>query len=113
MHSAITRLLAPACDVVDHATDGAGLLEAAARSQPDVVLLDLKMPTMDGLAACRHLKAAAPHVKVIVFTAADDEAIREKAFDVGASAFVLKFRAADDLLPEILKALAGDGRFGS
>ena len=106
MYTAITRLLMPSCDVVGHVADGTTLLETVARLVPDVVVLDLNMPRMNGLEACRQIKVAAPHTQVIMFTAAVDGAIREQAMEVGAAAFVSKFRVVDDLLPAIQRAFS-------
>lgn len=107
MHSAITRLLTPSCEVVGHVNDGIGVIEAAARLLPDVVVLDLAIPGINGLEACRQIKAAAPHIRVILFTAADNPGLREMAARAGASAFVPKWRAGDDLLAAVQKAASG------
>jgi CheY-like chemotaxis protein len=100
----LERLLAPSCDVVGRVADGVTLLDAAARLQPDVVVLDLNIPGIHGLEACRRLKQATPITQVIFLTAADDDLIRERAFDAGASAFVPKHRVSTDLLPAIQSA---------
>jgi len=101
IRTAIARLLTPMCDVVGHVSDGAELLDAIARLRADVVVLDLNMPGLDGLHACRQIKMAAPDVDVIVCTAADDSDLRTRALEAGASAFVAKFRLADDLVSAI------------
>jgi CheY-like chemotaxis protein len=101
---ALRRLLAPFCDVVGSVADGLAVVDAAARLRPDVVVLDLNLPTINGLEACRRIKEALPLSKVILITAADDEALRERAFELGASAFVLKHRVADELGPAIQQA---------
>jgi DNA-binding NarL/FixJ family response regulator len=106
MHIALTRLLTPLYDVVGSVSDGRTVLEATTRLQPDVVVIDVGLPGVNGLDACLQLKAAAPAVSVIVFTAADDASLRARAIEVGASAFVLKFRA-NDLVPAIQRAVAG------
>src|SRR5262245_25997627 len=93
MITALTRLLKPFFDVVGHVTDGLELIDAATRLQPDVVVLDVMMPGLDGLDACRRLKAAIPTVRVIVSTAADEDHLRTRALAMGASAFVPKMRA--------------------
>ena len=105
---ALRRLLAPSCDVVGSVADGLAVVEAAVRLRPDVIVLDLNLPTINGLEACRRIKEALPLSKVILITAADDEALRERAFELGASAFVLKHRVAEDLGPIIQKAFQGD-----
>ena len=101
MHSALTRLLAPWCDVVGGIEDVGELLAAIARFRPDVVVLDLSMPCVDGLQTCRQIRNAQPDVNVIVCTAADEPWLAAKAVEAGASAFVLKCRIGDDLVRAI------------
>jgi CheY-like chemotaxis protein len=94
---ALRRLLAPSCDVVACVADGVAVIEETARLRPDVVVLDVNLPKVNGLEACRRIRQAMPGIKVVLITAADDAAIRERAFELGASAFVLKYRVADEL----------------
>jgi DNA-binding NarL/FixJ family response regulator len=105
---AFQRLLAPLFEVVGLVSDGAAVLEAAMRLEPDVVVLDLGMPKLNGLEACAQLKAEHPKTKIVVVTATNDEEIRQAAFRNGASAFVLKQKAAADLCSVIQRALEGD-----
>ena len=105
--TAMVRLISSSCDVVGTVTNGAQLLEAARRLDPDIIVVDLNLPDMSGLDACRQLKAAAPHSSVILLTAASDPKVKQGAFESGASAFVPKHRAGDELLPAIEKAFAG------
>jgi DNA-binding NarL/FixJ family response regulator len=100
---AMTRLLRASCDVVANVGDGTALLETIERLRPEIVVLDLRMPGIDGLDACREIKAAKPDVDVIVCTAADEPWLRVRALEAGASAFVLKCRMGDDLVPAILR----------
>jgi DNA-binding NarL/FixJ family response regulator len=104
MHPAVTRLLLPVADVVGHVYDGSGLLDSVLRLRPDIVVLDVRMPGTDGLDACRQIKASAPDVDVIAFTAASGADLRARAVEAGASAFVLKFRVADDLVAAVRRA---------
>jgi DNA-binding NarL/FixJ family response regulator len=104
--TAIGRLLAPDCDVVGSVTDGSELLEAARRLQPDVIVLDLNMPNVHGLDACRQVMQAMPAMKVIVLTAVSDENVMQMAFAVGACAFIAKQAIVDDLMPAISRAWA-------
>ena len=106
--SAWRRLLEPSCDVVGCVGDGRALLEAADTLAPDVVIADLSMPEVNGLEACRHIKHASPQTKVILVTAGGDPWVARAAFRAGASGFVLKHSAADDLLLAIHTALVGD-----
>jgi CheY-like chemotaxis protein len=100
MLKAVSRLLALDCEVVGTVADGSALLEAAQRLQPDVIVLDLRLPKVDGLEACRRITQVHPEMRVIVFTAMSDPDISQRSFAVGASAFVSKL-AAIDLLSTI------------
>ena len=108
MLTSLRRMLEPTCDVVGSVADGIALIEAAERLRPDVIVLDLNLPGMSGLDACRHIKQTTPQSQVVLLTAIGDAAIREMAFELGASAFVLKLVVADHLLPAIHKAHAGE-----
>jgi len=103
IRNAFTRLLESSCDVVGHVSNGAQLLETIELLRPNVVVLDLKMPGIDGLRTCRQMKTTAPDVEVIVCTADDDPSLRGAAVEAGASAFVSKFRAGEDLAAAVLR----------
>jgi DNA-binding NarL/FixJ family response regulator len=105
--TAIERLLSWSCDVVGTVTTGEKLLEAAGRLRPDVIVIDLRLPDMSGIEACRQLKESAVAGKVILLTAADDPEIRKGAYESGAAAFVAKQRAGDELLPTIARVFNG------
>jgi DNA-binding NarL/FixJ family response regulator len=102
------RLLEPSYDVVGCVRDGRALLDAASTLAPDVVIADLSMPEMNGLDACRQITQALPQTKVILVTAGGDQWVARAAFRAGASGFVLKHTAADDLLVAIHTALRGE-----
>jgi len=104
---ALQRMLEPSCEVVGRVTDSSALLAEAERLLPDVIVLDVTMPEIDGLEACRQIKQVAPQTRIVFLTAADDAAVRERALRLGASAFVLKYVAWEQLLPAILKAFLG------
>ena len=61
---ALERLLRPSCDVVGHVADGADLVKAVALKDPDVVLVDVCLPTLNGLEACQHIKRLSPQAKL-------------------------------------------------
>ncbi len=103
---AFDRLLRSSCDVVGRVSDGAALLDAISTLQPDVVVLDLFMPEIDGLETYSRIFQLAPRAKIVVVTAADDESLKEQVLSAGASAFVAKPRVVDDLLPAIQRVLA-------
>ena len=106
--TALGRWLAPDCEVVGSVAEGGALLEAAARLLPEVIVLDLNMPNVNGLEACRQVTQAMPGMKVIVLTAVSDADIMQRALAAGASAFVVKGAIAEDLLSTI-KRLCADG----
>ena len=99
--TAICRLLALDCEVVGSVADGSAVLEAAQRLQPDVVVIDLNLPTVNGLEACRQITEKHPEMKVILFTAMNDPDVRERAFELGASAFVSKLATDGELLATV------------
>lgn len=98
---ALSRLLSWDYDVVGSVADGSGLLETVQQLQPDVIVLDLNLPKVDGLEACRRVRKASPQTKVIVFTGVDDPNVRRRAFEAGAAAFVDKLGIDGDLLSAI------------
>jgi DNA-binding NarL/FixJ family response regulator len=103
---AVSRLLALDCEIVGSVADGSALLESAQRLQPDVIVLDVNLPNVDSLEACREITRVNPTTKVIMFTAMDDPAASQAFFEAGASAFVSKMSAGD--LPSTIKRLCID-----
>ena len=100
MVKAVSRLLALDCEIVGSVADGSALLQEAQRLRPDVIVLDVNLPNVHSLEACREITRVNPTTKVIVFTAMNDPTAGQEFFEAGASAFVLKV-AAGDLLPTI------------
>ena len=105
--TAVCRLLALDFEVVGSVTDGETLLEAVQQLQPDLIVLDVNLPKLQGLDACRQITQSNPGMKIIVFTAMTDPALRERALAAGASAFVSKLSGATDL-PSTITQLCGD-----
>src|SRR5262245_34721815 len=99
--TALSRLFAFDCDVVECFTDGASLLAAAPHLAPDVVAVDLQMPGPNGLEVCRQLKACMPHVRVIIFTAYESDELKMAASTAGADGFLSKFALNKDLIAGI------------
>ena len=104
---AFKALLEPEYEVVGTVTDGRTLLEEFARLTPDVVLLDVAMPLLNGLDAGRHLKAQRPSVKLIYLTMNPDPDLASEALRLGASGYVLKSSAVQELTQAIDEALRG------
>ena len=105
---AVSRLLGVDCDVVGSVGDGSAVLEAAQRLQPDVIVVDLNLPNINGLEVCRQITHRHPEMKVIMFTAMNDPDVRQRSFEVGASAYVFKMAGGGDLLSTV-KRLSVDG----
>jgi len=95
---AISRLLDPDCEIVASMDDGARAIESAVRLKPDVMVVDLSMPDMDGLEVCRRMQKAAPETDVIILTAYEDEQVQAAAIQAGAASFVAKHAASSTLL---------------
>src|SRR5690349_7598867 len=103
----LKNLLQSEFEVVGTFSDGQTLVEAAPKLNPDVVVLDIGMPTMNGLNAGERLKQALPRVKLIYLTMNQDPHLAAEAFRLGASAYVLKNSAASELVLSIHEALLG------
>jgi DNA-binding NarL/FixJ family response regulator len=104
---ALKRVLEPRCEVVGTVSDGRALLEAAERLQPDIVVLDIVMPRLNGLDAGRQLKAKMPRLKLIFMTMHEDPYLVGEAFRAGGSAFLLKEAAAKELTDALDQVLTG------
>jgi DNA-binding NarL/FixJ family response regulator len=104
---ALKHILEPRYEVVGAVRDGRALLEAADTLQPDVVVVDIGMPQLNGLDAARHLKRAVPKAKLVFMTMNEDPDMVGEAFRAGASAFLLKHGAAFELTDAIDKVLKG------
>jgi DNA-binding NarL/FixJ family response regulator len=107
LREAFARLLEAECDVVGAVADGRALLAAAPELRPDVVVIDVAMPLLNGLDATRQLKRLMPEVKVIFLTMSEDPDVAAEAFRVGASGYVLKNSAASELLQAIREVARG------
>lgn len=107
MLEGLTRLLANEFEVVGTAADGRTLLAEAERLNPDVVLLDVGMPEMNGIEAARRLAKSHPHIKIIFITQQLDPAYLHAAFSAGAMGYVAKQSAAVELVRAIRMALKG------
>lgn len=98
----------PDIEVCGEASDGAQARALAVGSQPDVVLMDIRMPGMDGLAATRDVLAATPHVRVVILTTFDDDDYVYEALRAGASGFLLKSADGDTLVNAVRVVASGE-----
>lgn len=92
----LQRILTDDFDVTV-AHDGQQAVELAAASEPDVVLLDLSMPVLDGFSACRMIRAAAPGLPIVILSGRTDELSMRSAFEAGASDYLSKPFTASQL----------------
>jgi DNA-binding NarL/FixJ family response regulator len=104
---ALKQMLEPRYEVVGMVRDGRALLEAAVRLQPDVVVVDIGMPQLNGLDAARQFKSSVPKAKLVFMTMNEEPDLVGEAFRAGASAFLLKKEAAFELTEAIDKVLKG------
>ena len=104
---AFKGLLKDEFDVVGTFADGQALVAAAPALAPDLVVLDIGMPLMNGLIAGQHLKKALPSIKLIYLTMNQDPDLVGEAFRLGASGYLLKSSAASELVYAIREALLG------
>ncbi len=107
----VVRLLATECNVVGTATDGQQALDAAMELKPDVLVLDISMPVMNGIETARRLKEAGSETRIVFLTVHDDPDFAREALEVGALGYVIKQRIASDLVAAIKKAHA-DRQYG-
>jgi DNA-binding NarL/FixJ family response regulator len=101
------KLLETEFDVVGTVSNGRALVRAAAELQPDVVVVDIAMPTLNGLDASQRVKAILPSVKVVFLTMNSDPALVAEAFRRGASAYLLKTCAAREMVTAVREVLCG------
>jgi len=104
---ALKNLLEPEFEVVGMFADGRALMEGAAALNPNVIVLDISMPTMNGLSAGERLKQAMPLIKLVYLTMNHDPDMAGEAFRLGASAYLLKNSAAVELQNAIREVVRG------
>lgn len=100
----VRKLLEDHCDVVGMVQDGRALLEAANRLKPELILLDISMPLLNGLDAARQLKKTLPETKLLFLTMHGSPRYATEAFKAGGSGFLLK-QSADSELPQAITAV--------
>ena len=110
-HPALLAVAATAlqgeCVVVGTVGDGRALLAAADRLNPDIVVLDITMPGINGIDAAREIQRSHPGIKIVFLTIHEDADYARAAFAAGGLGYVIKSRLASDLLPAVHAALEG------
>jgi DNA-binding NarL/FixJ family response regulator len=92
----------PEWEIVDEAEDGVAAVEKAGLTQPDVVILDISMPRMDGLEASRLIRETVPGAEILILTQHDTPQMMREAFNAGARGYVVKSNMVRDLLAALL-----------
>jgi DNA-binding NarL/FixJ family response regulator len=95
-------------EVVEEAGDGHQAVRRARRSRPEVVLMDIRMPELDGIAATEELLAAAPEAKVVILTTFEEDEYIHGALRAGASGFLLKRTSPEELTAAVHRVAAGE-----
>jgi DNA-binding NarL/FixJ family response regulator len=104
---AFEKLLAGEFDIVGQVGDGRALLTAAEKLQPDVIVLDISMPLLNGLEAGRQIKQKSRGIKLVFLTMNEDADLAAEAFRSGASGYLLKRSAASELTTAIREVMQG------
>ena len=115
VRESIKRILEslPQVAVIAEASDGGEAVALATTHRPDIVLMDVSMPNVDGLEAARRIGRDVPGVAVVVVTAYGDRDIAARAFKVGAAGFLIKNKLVTELAPAVDAIARGECYFGS
>jgi len=103
----LRSLLESEFELVGKVEDGRALVSAAEKLRPDVIVVDISLPLLNGIEAVRHIKKVDPQVKVVFLTMHPDVTYAIRAFEVGASGYVLKHSASSELITAIHEAIRG------
>jgi DNA-binding NarL/FixJ family response regulator len=101
-------LLEPEFEVVGTVTDGRALVDAAERLVPDVIVTDIVMPTLNGIAAAETILRRHPAARIVFATVHADHTMLRRGLAAGAFGYVLKMRVGEDLVPAISAAMRGE-----
>jgi DNA-binding NarL/FixJ family response regulator len=107
----VSRFIQPEFEVVKTVNNGQAVLDETALLKPDLILLDISMPVLNGIEAAKRLRAAGSKVKIIFLTVHGDADYFQAALATGALGYVTKSRLASDLLPALRAASAGRAFF--
>jgi DNA-binding NarL/FixJ family response regulator len=103
----VEKLLEHNFELVGRVADGRALVRAVEKDRPDIALVDIALPLLNGLDACRQIKKAAPEVKLLILTMHAEQYFVTEAFRAGVSGYVLKQSAAEELMLAIKEVLKG------
>jgi DNA-binding NarL/FixJ family response regulator len=103
----VVKILEKKYDVAAISADGRSFIEAVEKIRPDLAIVDISLPLLNGLDACRHLNKSCPEVKIIILTMHAEQHYVNEAFRVGVGGYVLKTSVADELLFAVKEVLNG------
>lgn len=103
----LVKLLEPEYDVVGTATDGIAAIDTTDHLRPDLLVIDVSMPRLNGLDAIRRVRAANPAIRIVVLTIHTGPSYVAAALEAGANGYVVKQSVAEDLMEALATALAG------
>jgi DNA-binding NarL/FixJ family response regulator len=103
----LRSLLETECEVVDTVSDGLSLVEAAFRWRPDIIVSDISMPKLNGIAAAREIRDSLPTTKFIFLTMHGERWYRAEALKAGAAAYILKTSAREELSQAVHDVMEG------
>jgi DNA-binding NarL/FixJ family response regulator len=104
----VTATLSGAFEVVGTASDGLGAVELTTNLSPDILVLDIAMPLVNGIEAARRLKELGSRTRIVFLSVTQDPDFVEAAFDAGASCYVSKSFLGTDLIPAMWASMHGD-----
>ena len=107
MRAAIVRTLEAEYQVVAAVGDGQEMLDAQSEFEPDVIVIDISMPTLNGIEAALRLKQRGSNAKIIFLTVHTEPEFLQAALNTGADGYVIKSRMASDLRPAVREAMSG------
>lgn len=107
MRDTVCRILSPEFEVVSAVADGRALVDAVSEFKPDVGIIDISMPILNGIQAAAEIKSSGSQMKVVFLTINEDDDFVRAAFESGASGYVVKRQMASDLAVALKEALAG------
>jgi DNA-binding NarL/FixJ family response regulator len=115
LREAIRSILAarPELEIIGEASDGPEAVQKAVELKPDLILLDLGLPTMNGIEVARRFRELVPESRIILFTQDSSVDFVEEARRLGASGYVVKAKAGSQLLPAVDAVLSGKQSFAS
>jgi DNA-binding NarL/FixJ family response regulator len=108
----VQELLAPSCDVIGAVADGGLLVKAAASLDPDVIVVDVSMPVLNGIQAVTQLRTSGSSARIVFLSVFESQSYVDACFSAGANAYVFKARLASDLV-QAINAVAAGQRFVS